>query len=109
MVGSIDWSVSSTYREILRRGDLLARDQADQERYLESYRQGYMEGRFEVARRVCVNLGERKLGPPSAATLARITTMPELHEIESLIFRILNVNSWDELLSDSSPSRGDGA
>jgi predicted transposase YdaD len=66
---------SSTYRAIVRRG------------------------RLEGERHIVMLLGEAKLGPPDAAARAAIEGVTETAELEELGLRLVNAESWQELLA----------
>jgi Domain of unknown function (DUF4351) len=53
----------------------------------------------EGARHVLLRQGRAKFGEPDAATLAAIESLTDLGRIEQLGERLLQVNSWQELLS----------
>ncbi len=64
----------------------------------EGRQEGRQEGRAEEARRLLLRQGGKRFGPPSEAvqsTLAGITT---LETLEDLADRIIDVESWTELL-----------
>ena len=85
----MNWETSSTYQDIIQRGKNQGQLQSKQDDVLE--------------------LGTKKFGPPPAALEAVVRETKDLARLKLFLSRVLDVNSWDELLSDSSPSRGDGA
>jgi hypothetical protein len=78
---------SSVYQGILRKGEA----------------KGRAEGAVADARQVLLRLGRRKLGPPGEKVEAEITALGDLDRLHDLIDRILDVSSWDELLSAQRP------
>jgi predicted transposase YdaD len=79
---------SSTYRAILAEGMARGREE------------GMARGREEEARSNLLALGARRLGPPAAAQLRRVESAGAL-QLEAWLLRLLDVESWDELLSTS--------
>jgi uncharacterized protein DUF4351 len=57
------------------------------------------EGRMEEAKAILLRLGERRFGPPSAEARAAIEALTDLERLEALTDRLLDVESWDELLA----------
>jgi hypothetical protein len=57
-----------------------------------------MAGGIEQARRM-LRLGRIRFGEPGEATLAAINAIADLERLESLAERLLQVNTWDELLA----------
>jgi len=82
---------SSVYQGILRKGEAKGRVE------------GLAEGRIEDAREVLLRQGRKKLGPPGESIEAEITALADLDRLHDLIDRILDVSTWDELLSPPSP------
>ena len=78
---------SSVYQGILKRGEA----------------KGRTEGRVEDAREILLRHGRKKLGPPSEKVEAEITALADLNRLHDLTDRILDVSTWDELLSPPSP------
>jgi predicted transposase YdaD len=74
---------SSTYQEILKKGR----------------RQGKVEGKAEEARQILLRQGRKKLGNPPKTVRNRIEAMNDLAQLNDLLDRILDVASWDELLT----------
>jgi predicted transposase YdaD len=78
---------SSTYMAILEEGEAKGRAE------------GEMLGRAEEARRILLRIGEKRFGPPDPATRTRIESITELDEPEALTLRVIEVESWAELLT----------
>ncbi len=82
---------SSVYQGILKRGEA------------EGLAKGLAEGRIEEVREILLRQGRKKLGPPGEKVEAEITALADLDRLHDLIDRILDVSTWDELLSPPSP------
>jgi hypothetical protein len=63
--------------------------------------------RAEQARRLLVLQGERRFGPPDAATRAAIQGTGDLAQLEDLVVRRVSAGSWQDLMP-LSPSRRRG-
>lgn len=61
--------------------------------------EGRAEGRLAEARRTLLRQGRKKFGDPTAEVAATIEAMTVLSRLEDLSDRLLDVNSWDELLA----------
>ena len=83
---------STTYQAILEEGE--ARGKAE----------GLAEGRVEEARRMVLRIGRKRLGEPSEGVRAAIESIVERERAEILGERLLDVVSWDELLSPPDPT-----
>ncbi len=81
--GVLGMEDSVTYQEIIRKGKL--------ERKL--------EGRAEEARNLLIRLGGKRYGTPDVPTQTAIDAIPSLEHLELLVERLLEVESWQELLS----------
>jgi predicted transposase YdaD len=77
--GVLQMEESVTYQAILRRGRA--------------------EGRAEEAVAVVLRLGTKKFGEPSAAHETALRAVTDLARLERLTDRVLDVNTWDELLA----------
>ena len=60
--------------------------------------EGKAEGKIEEAKGMLLRLGERRFGLPDATTRKSLEAITGLPELEQLIFRLLEVESWTELL-----------
>jgi predicted transposase YdaD len=91
--GVIEMRESVTYQKILSEGRA------------EGIAQGRAEGRAEEARTLLLRLGERRLGSPSEQVRARVEAVESRQTLEDLSLRLLEVETWDELLKelDSAP------
>jgi hypothetical protein len=56
------------------------------------------------ARKTLFRQGRKKFGPPSAEVETAINAISETPRLDELLERLLDVNSWDELLADGGPS-----
>lgn len=74
---------STTYQHILNEGRAL----------------GLVEGRTAEAIHILLHLGRKRFGPPDHQTVAIIESIGDLVRVEHLTERLLDVASWDELLS----------
>ncbi len=57
------------------------------------------EGQVAMGRRTILNLGQRRLGKPTAKVEAEFAKIEEPDRLERMIDGILNVKSWRELLA----------
>jgi hypothetical protein len=71
-------------------------------------RRGREEGRIEEARRLVLLLGELKFGAPDDATRSVIEALDDVARLEELGVRLLNANSWPEVLAPQTPRRRNG-
>lgn len=74
---------SSTYQFILAEGEA----------------KGRVEGRAEGERALILQLGSKRFGPPDAATQATLDAITTTERLERLAERLLEVESWAELLT----------
>jgi predicted transposase YdaD len=89
--GVLDMEESTTYQAILRKG------------MAEGVVQGVVEGRalgaVEEARKMLLQMGERRFQAPAPADLrSRLEGMQDLPPLEELLLRLGQLQSWDELL-----------
>ena len=61
--------------------------------------EGREEGRVEEARAILLRQGQRRFGPPSAAARAALASIPAIERLEALSERLLDAESWEELLA----------
>jgi hypothetical protein len=61
--------------------------------------EGRAEGRREEAVRSLGLMGRKKFGPPTAAQEAALAALTDLARLEALQMKLLDVNTWDELLA----------
>jgi hypothetical protein len=55
------------------------------------------EGRAEEARRILLELGGKRFGPPDRRTRAALAQITDLERLERYIGRVYDVESWDDL------------
>jgi predicted transposase YdaD len=80
---------SATYQAIIREGRT----------------EGRAEGRVEEAREIVLKAGESKFKtPPSSSIRDALEALDDVSELEALVVRMFDVNSWEELLP--APPRG---
>src|SRR5262249_6240022 len=65
-------------------------------------------GRAEQARHILLLQGEAKFGPPDPATLSAIEAVSDLVRLDDLSVRLLEVDSWQELLASPAARRRNG-
>ncbi len=63
-----------------------------------TYQATIRKGATGEPRRLLLRIGTKKIGPPREETQARIEAINDLPLLEALVYRLLDVNSWDELL-----------
>jgi len=85
---------SVTYQKILREG--LAEGRAV----------GLAVGRAEEAKKILRRQGSKRFGKPDPAIDAVIDSTSDLERLEQLVDRILDVQSWDELLDEQVNGAG---
>jgi hypothetical protein len=56
-------------------------------------------GRVEQAKTALLRQGRKKFGPPDERVQAELSALADLERLNELTDRILDVSSWDELLS----------
>lgn len=54
----------------------------------------------EEARAILFRQGTKRFGPPSTETRAAIEAVTEIERLEALADRLLDVESWDDLLAN---------
>jgi hypothetical protein len=65
------------------------------------YKVFFSEGRIEEARSLILRMGHKKLGPPTPGVEAALNAITDLARLEALSEKLLDVNTWDELLKDA--------
>lgn len=58
------------------------------------------QANLNEARRILVRLGRKRWGDPPAAKLAALNAVTDLEYLEEMAERLLDVNTWDELLKN---------
>ena len=86
--GAREMRESVTYQAILEEGREIGREI------------GREEGREIGVRKTLLLLGGKRLGEPSESTLAKIQAITDLTQLEQLALRLLEVESWSELLAE---------
>jgi hypothetical protein len=66
------------------------------------------KSRLAEARQILLDLGQERFGPGDNATLQTLNAIDAVKKIEELIKRILNVDSWQQLLQSRKRRRGNG-
>jgi hypothetical protein len=61
---------------------------------------GEKQGSMEASRAVLVSLGRKRFGEPDADLLARLQAIESTERLQQLALRVLDVESWQELLSE---------
>jgi predicted transposase YdaD len=82
---------SSVYQDIFAKGLV--------EGLAEGRAEGFVEGRIDEARQAVLQLGRKKLGQPNEGVRTRIAAIADVDRLNFLLERILEVASWDELLT----------
>ena len=86
---------SSIYQDILQKGEARGR--------VEGEARGRVEGLIEEARANLLRLGRKRLGQPAEHVEAELGAIGDLVRLHDLIDRILDVTTWDDLLSPPAP------
>ncbi len=81
---------STTYQAIIQRGKAAGK--------LEGIQEGIQEGKLEGVREVILRLGSKRFGEPAAAIRDALEAIQDLEQLEQLADRLLEVESWQELL-----------
>ena len=66
--------------------------------YRRIFRRGYRQGMRKGLRRVLLLLGNARFGMPLAAAQSKIESIASVRRLKALTLRLLEVDSWDELL-----------
>jgi predicted transposase YdaD len=61
--------------------------------------EGREDGRVQEARKILFGQGQRRLGPPSDAHRLQIEQLKSVERLEALLYRLLEVETWEQLLS----------
>jgi len=62
--------------------------------------EGLTQGRVQGAREALIRLGTRQFGPPDERIVATLTAIGDLDRLYALEVQVLDVSSWDEILSN---------
>jgi hypothetical protein len=66
------------------------------------------EGMVQEARKALLLVGKELLGEPDQATVAAITAIADVQQLEELLPRVAHVRTWRELLGQPTPRRRNG-
>ena len=97
--GVIALEESVTYQAIIAKGEAKGEARGRAEGRVEGRAEGEVIGRAEEARNWLLLLGRKRFGEPDAATLNVLDTITELARLEQLGGRLLEVETWAELLA----------
>ncbi len=84
--GVLAMKESVTYQAILKEG------------LEEGIKEGLTEGSIKEARKILLLQGRSRFGEPSAEARAAVNALTDVQKLEDLIVRLLQANSWQELL-----------
>ncbi len=82
---------SSVYQDIFAKGEAAGEAKAEAK--------GRAEGRIEAVRSDVLKLGSKKFGHPDEGVRAILAAINDSTRLDAILVRILDVTSWDELLS----------
>jgi hypothetical protein len=68
--------------------------------------EGLVEGELREARRILLRVGAKRLGEPAEVVSARIQAVESREELETLIERVAEVESWGELFGEVGEAEG---
>ena len=86
---------SSTYQAIKAEG----REEGEEIGLVKGKEIGKAEGKAEEAIAILLRQGTKRFGTPALATVNQLQSTTDLQRLEQLTDRILEVESWDELLA----------
>jgi hypothetical protein len=66
-----------------------------------TYDRGLEQGEVRGAQRALLRLGRRKFDEPSPEILIQLRQISDVDRLESLVARVFDVSSWEELLRDA--------
>jgi hypothetical protein len=90
--GVLEMKESSTYQAIVAEGRA----------------EGLSLGAIKEARKFLLKVGRKRFGRPDEATRAAINAISDVSRLEQLGERMLEVESWTELLATPTPRRRNG-
>ncbi len=93
--GVLGMEESSTYQYILARGEALGIARG----VVEGKAQGVVEGKAQEARAMLVLIGAQRLGTPQPQMQSKIENITSSDRLEQLAGRLLQVETWEELLA----------
>ena len=76
--------------------------QAREREWLQGWVEGWIEGWFIEARTMLFRIGRKRFGDPGLAVRRFIGGISDLEQLEQLTERVVDVQSWQELVDDSS-------
>ena len=101
--GVRDLEDSATYQAVIAKGKVIGRDEGKiigrAEGEAKGRAEGEVIGRAAEARNWLLLLGRKRFGEPDAATLNALDTFIDIERLEQLGGRLLEVESWSELLA----------
>ena len=62
-------------------------------------REGAKEGSANEARKILLAQGRKRLGPPNSVIEATLNNTNEIEQLENLIDKLYEVDSWEELFN----------
>lgn len=89
---------STAYQAILDEGRAEGEIKGRAEGLIKGREEGLTMGQVEEARQLLLRLGRKRLGPPEPIVEEAVRTINDLQRLESLIERLLDVASWQDLL-----------
>jgi predicted transposase YdaD len=99
---------SVTYQAIVAEGLAEGRAKGRAEGRAEGRVEGLAKGKIEGMKQALFLQGRKRLGRIDAESKAAIDAIGDLHQLEKLTERLLQVPSWKELLQSASSRRGNG-
>jgi len=76
-------------------------DRGLEEGFKQGLEQRFKQGEVLGAQRALMRLGRRKLDEPSPEILIQLRQISDVDRLESLVARVFDVSSWEELLRDA--------
>ena len=97
LLGVKSMKESTTYQAILQEGKALGQALGEAK--------GEVKGALKEARKMILRLGQSRFGPPEVVQVAALEGITDLARLENLGERLLQVESWQELLRQPAPRR----
>jgi predicted transposase YdaD len=82
---------SSVYQDVFAKGEAEGRAKGRAE--------GQRQGQLDEAVQAILRLGRRKLGQPRKSVRDKIAAIGDVNDLNRLLERILEVSTWEELLT----------
>jgi predicted transposase YdaD len=95
---------SVTYQAIVAEG----REQGLEQGLLRGLETGLERGKLQEAIKLLKKLGSKRFGPSESSVSTKIDQITDLSRIEQFFDRLLDVNSWEELLTQPEDGKGAG-